>query len=607
MMKPVVRVLVVTDDWPGVVNGGFLRWTEQPAAQATGPNSREFHLGEFLQVLQNTTWVGFNVEITKAHRTPSGTSGTEAQIKADRGADVVNFRFNQPFTVNGQSRQLADYDMALLFAIQAGNPDPAFAAEAEAIAQFMEAGGGFFATGDHANLGAPLCGLIPRVRNMRRWWSGVGPAGEPSAPPPTGPTRHDTTQPGPDGIIHFEDQSDEVAQPITPAWYAAGLSVKQGYIARKRLPHPLLCSPQGAVTFLPDHMHEGWCEVPANLGGSFTLGAGTVREYPDYTPAGAPTGYVPQPLPPEVVATAHVKLNTTSPALDTDAHTGGTAPTNDMTFGVIGAWDGHRVSKGRVVVDATWHHFFDINLTGDRYLEDESLGPQHAQKLHGFYVPDGAGGRVACPQYKMIQWYFRNIVYWLIPASRHQALWWDTLIDVAKKPRLLEELGAVTEFKAFKLEHILYFSQLAEDYLSQARGACASYLIKKVLYKPKIPWWEWIQEWGDVWDPVAKAIDKRRWRDLQRDLLAGALGAGPQPEVLGKMVLGAAVVSAAMVRGQRAAGKGDGDVAARATHLLPDVVAHAAGLYMLELKNGAAASKRLLEAVAVAVAGEQRE
>src|SRR5574337_1845171 len=105
MMKPVVRVLVVTDDWPGVVNGGFLRWTEQPAAQATGPNSREFHLGEFLQVLQNTTWVGFNVEITKAHRTPSGTSGTEAQIKADRGADVVNFRFNQPFTVNGQSRR----------------------------------------------------------------------------------------------------------------------------------------------------------------------------------------------------------------------------------------------------------------------------------------------------------------------------------------------------------------------------------------------------------------------------------------------------------------------------------------------------------------------
>ena len=52
-MKPLVRVLVVTDDWPGAaVNGGFLPWTAQTVAEATGRNSREFHLGEFLSVLQ---------------------------------------------------------------------------------------------------------------------------------------------------------------------------------------------------------------------------------------------------------------------------------------------------------------------------------------------------------------------------------------------------------------------------------------------------------------------------------------------------------------------------------------------------------------------------
>lgn len=56
-MKPLVRVLIVTDDWPGVVKGGFLPWTTQDAKDATGEHSREFHLGEFLSVLQNTKWV----------------------------------------------------------------------------------------------------------------------------------------------------------------------------------------------------------------------------------------------------------------------------------------------------------------------------------------------------------------------------------------------------------------------------------------------------------------------------------------------------------------------------------------------------------------------
>ena len=128
-MKPLVRVLIVTDDWPAVVNGGFLPWATQQANDATGKNSREFHLGEFLSVLENTKWVGFDVEITKAHRSQRGTTEPTADIVTDRGADVVNFRFDQPFTVKRQPRTLADYDMALLFAIDAGNPDPTFASE----------------------------------------------------------------------------------------------------------------------------------------------------------------------------------------------------------------------------------------------------------------------------------------------------------------------------------------------------------------------------------------------------------------------------------------------------------------------------------------------
>src|SRR5215207_823439 len=135
-MKPLVRVLLVTDDLyvGGTPRGGFLRWMDQSSSAATGDASREFHLGEFTRCLADTNWVGFNVELTRAHRAAAGTEGmTEAQLKADRGADVIGFRFDQPFTANGVSRTLADYDMALFFSIEYGDPTTSLAAEAEAI------------------------------------------------------------------------------------------------------------------------------------------------------------------------------------------------------------------------------------------------------------------------------------------------------------------------------------------------------------------------------------------------------------------------------------------------------------------------------------------
>jgi hypothetical protein len=584
-MKQVVKVLLVTDG-----DGGFLRWVDQSATDARDLNkSRDFHLGEFLKVLTETAWVGFNVEITKAHR------DSDSGVQARTGADVVGFRFNLPFTVNGASRTLADYDMALFFSIPSGDPNPSLQPEADAIAQFMESGGGFFATGDHANLGGSLCGLIPRVRSMRRWWSNGGPAGQPAAPSPIGPNRIDTTRPGPDNIGQFEDQSDEVPQPISPTWYSAGPAVKFGYPAVKRLPHPLLCSPDGVVGYLPDHMHEGMCEVPDNLAArTFMLGGTPVREYPDYTPSNAPAGYVPQPLAPEIAATGRVLSGTTTPAMDS-AHFGGTDPANARTFGVIGAWDGHRVSKGRVVVDSTWHHFFDINLTGDRFLEDNSLPSQHQQKLHGFYVPDGSGGRVPCDEYKMIMWYFRNIVYWLIPAHRHRGIWWDTLYEIVRRPRVWEELSEVAHIHTLKLEYYVYYGQLAEQYLSQARGHCASYLVHVYLYKPKIPWWEWIQRFIDVWDPIERVrIRPENWRELT----TGALGAGPRPDVAATVGLGAALVAAAKVRQQFGHRADSGKAIEAIQELWPQVLEDAVKQYGKQLELGAQTHRKLTAMVA---------
>lgn len=601
-MKPLVRVLLVTDDFGGPGNppfGGYLRWQDQSASAAIGTSSREFHLGEFVKVLEETPWLGFNVELTKAHRSLPGTGGmNEAALKADRGADVVGFRFNQPFTVAGATRTLSDYDMALFFSIEYGNPNSALAAEAEAIASFMEAGGGFFATGDHANLGATLCGLIPRVRSMRRWWNSAGPNGEPAAPSPIGATRHDTTRAGADNVTHFEDQSDEFAQPITPALYNAGFTVKQGYPATKYLPHQLLCSPDGQVKWLPDHMHEGWCEVPGQLETrTFTLNAANVREYPDYTPDNPPPGFVPEPLAPEVVATGQVLPGVTSPALDM-VHTGGTAPAQGKTFGVIGAWDGHRVGKGRVVVDATWHHFFDINISGDRYLENNSLGSQHEQKLHGFFVPDGSGGRIPNAHYRMIMWYFRNIIYWLIPADRYQSIWWWSLIEIVKRPQLSEELSGYREARAFEtlhLEHYFYFGQLAESYFNQARGHCATYDIHRYLYKPKIPWWEWIQEVVDVWDPVREI---RGQESIRHEQWLGAVGIAPRQELATQLSLGAAVIAAASVQALAMQGADTARLMKAVQKVWPAILNHAVREFGKHLRVGAKVQKEVEKIVA---------
>lgn len=580
-MKPRVRVLVVTDD--GGSNGGFLRWQDQPAADARGPNARPFHLGEFMECLTSTSWVGFDLEVTRAHRTtPAEVGLTEAALKADRGADVVGFRFNQPHTVNGVSRSLGDYDAILFFAVRAGDPDATLAPEADAIAAFMEAGGGFFATGDHANLGAPLCGLIPRVRSMRRWWVSP-PPGTPPAPPPLTADRVDTTRSGADAVTNFEDQSDEFGQPISPTWYAAGFGVKGGYPARRALPHPLLCSPLGAVSWLPDHMHEGMCEVPSSLGGTF--GAAGLREYPDY----APSGGTPSPLAPEIVARGTVLAGVTSPALDTLDHVGATTPATGKTVGVICAWDGHRVGKGRVVVDSTWHHFFDINLSGDRFLEGMSLGPGDEQKRHGFYVPDGMGGRKRADTYEQIRWYYRNIVYWLIPANRWATLWWDGLIQVVMYHRIGEELAGVDlrNPRAILFDHLHYFGQLAEQYFASVRGACATYLIHKYIYRAKIPWWEWVEKVVDIWDP-ARAESPRETGPSEEWL--GAVGLAPRVDLPATIGLGAAVLAAAQVLRMT---QRNGDVGRAIEEVWPPMLEHAARVYGEALKHGVGQGKRL--------------
>jgi len=80
-----------------------------------------------------------------------------------------------------------------------------------------------------------------------------------------------------------------------------------------------------------------------------------------------------------------------------------TQPTTHLgPYGVIGAYDGWPIGIGRVAVDSTFHHFFDINLIGDMdCLSDDP-------RRHGY--TRAASGKAALAQ---IDNYHRNLAFWL--------------------------------------------------------------------------------------------------------------------------------------------------------------------------------------------------
>ena len=357
------------------------------------PADTWFGLSEVLRTLDDTAKFITNFTVTRAHRDtdPGNFAAMSAADRALFKPNFENFRFDQ--------HDLSQYHEIWLFGVGTSyETSPLTDAELAAIATFMDNGGGVFATGDHEDLGQPLCGRIPRVRSMRKWYHpNPGPFGEPVAPDALGANRYDTTMPGHDSVVTFDDQSDDVPQPIAPAIY----SVMIALFTRADYPHPLLCGPNGTIKQMPDHMHEGEVIVPWELNRTFTFAGKSFVEYPNDPSTGAPQV-------PEIVATNQV-LSHGTPSTES-AHVGDSTPTTPRIFGSIGAYDGHRAGVGRVSVDSTWHHFFDINLIGD------PVAPP--PKTQGFNASP-AGQAVL----KDIQAYYRNIGVWLAPAAKLKDLW----------------------------------------------------------------------------------------------------------------------------------------------------------------------------------------
>jgi len=362
------------------------------------PDGDTFSLSLLIEALQERPGPVVRFYIETAYR-PNDVSDPDT-----RGADHFSFDFLE------KRKDLENFDEVWLFGdeiiLPGPSPVPMRDDEVCVLFKWMENGNGVFATGDHTNLGEALNSNIPRVRSMRKWQNDTPPAG--------GRDRHDTLRSG-DGVNYFEDdQGDTIPQEILPEPYPYK-NIKNSV----EYHHPLLCGQAGAIKVLPDHMHEGECCVPP-LDLPMVLSCPAldlpVQDFPDQ-------GGV-KPMPQLVARSQAVGRHTTIKII------GGVriedVPVEPIPFIAIAAYDGHPINRGRVVVDSSFHHFVNVNLTG--FANGDKSVPNQ-----GLYA------------YEEIKSYFRNIGVWLAPKDVQRSIFIRALWEARWRSRLAFELKNVPE------------------------------------------------------------------------------------------------------------------------------------------------------------------
>ncbi|HYQ29093.1 MAG TPA: hypothetical protein VER04_17805 [Polyangiaceae bacterium] len=360
--------------------------------------SNDFGLTQFVATLASSTIHGMTPSVIKAAR------GLLA------GADITSFKFDD--SAHGLLKSRYDVVFILGFDSEGGAPGvggQVTQSEIDAIARFMQAGGGVFATGDHESLGAAISRDIPRVREMRFWKQS-------NTPNVASELRLSTNMSGSNEVEDFEDQSDALPQTLYPNFRTkAG---NPGVLGKPALAHPLLQLPatpavaHPVIEVFPDHPHEGECRVPSNLSTTFTLDGSNQPEWPAALAGGA--------LPPEIVAM-------------TMSHGSGfpfgpTGPKTALTpraFISICAYDGQRADVGRVVTDATWHHFVNVNLDG---------------AASGLSALRPGSPPTDSPALLRIRQYYRNLATWLMPAKTRRCLRFPLILAELARFPLFEEL-----------------------------------------------------------------------------------------------------------------------------------------------------------------------
>jgi hypothetical protein len=429
----------------------------------------DFGLSTFVSILANDGRHYVDFEMTIAHR--NGFVGDPGVAVA---RSIPNFRFT-----NNNHFTSAMYDQIWFFGVESNgglSND-----ELTLVSAFMNSGGGVFATGDHGSLGRAMCGNLPRVRKMRRWDNASGEVGMDD------PRRNDTNRPGHDAGSQFDDQSDDIPQTIQPRLYSS----TWGGFWRETYPHPILCSPLGRITVLPDHPHEGECIEPTNLVGNYEI---------DNTPE------FPGGVGPQIIAHSTVLAGST----------GGTKQaTQAQTFGAICAYDGHSANVGRVVTDATWHHFVNVNLVGE--LEE----PNNTIKGQGFLASTTGQQHLA-----QIKHYYINVAVWIARPSNHTCFQSRLVWQLVFQHRVMEATMDDPTLRFDRISPVLLYSigTHATDVLGRKASQCRRLKLLIDIVRPVMP------DFARLIDPwiLERKFEKNPpipWFDYN-PLIAMAMGGG---------------------------------------------------------------------------------
>ncbi|SFB08045.1 hypothetical protein SAMN05421688_2803 [Poseidonocella pacifica] len=465
-----VRVLVVTD--------GNLDFSDG-----------DFGLATFIRTLLDSV-VPARFEVTLGHLyNRSGNAMMEFEPRIKKRVPSFKFDDTDDFAPGM-------FDVVFLFGISTsiggrgtasdGNPYPSsqFAdTELQAIAEFQNGGGGLFATGDHAALGRFMGQALPRAGKMRLWES-TSSNNDLDEVSMGGPRRNDTNRPGDPGS-QFEDQADDVPQGVIPKIYSAS-----NWLFKYSFPHPLLCGPNGVIRVMPDHPHEGECVEPTNTSSTLSFKSNLGPEFPNATDAG------PKPLP-EIISTNIVLAGTTS---------GGKDPTVGHSFGGICAYNGHRAGVGRVVTDATWHHFVNVNLVGYTSLPNDTV------KGQGFLASSAGQAHL-----ENIRAYFRNLAVWLSRKSNISCMNSGWVVYLYHNERVMEAVLTRTDFKFAELDtyHLWEIGHHARDVLGKFASRCQS---RRLILD--LVWPEYKLELPNV-DPWVHFDPKERETDIRINWING--------------------------------------------------------------------------------------
>ena len=350
-----------------------------------------FGLTQFADTLATSTIHGMTPQVIKAAR-----GGTLT------GADINNFAFNDANHGVLKSR----YDVVFILGITPENANQLPQPEIDALARFMQAGGGVFATGDHQSLGASISRDIPRVRNMRRWT-------EATTPHVSNDNRLSTNLSGADETEEFSDQSDALPQRLY-----LNFRTDAGGMGN---PHPLAqqVPPRRALEVFPDHPHEGECVVPTNLTTTFSVDGTAADEWP--VAVGTASRVSPEAV---AFSMSHGDGFPFGP-------TGSKQALLPRSFIAICAYDGHRANVGRVATDATWHHFVNINIDGSG--QPGFLGLREPSPVPG-------DPPIETDALIRIRQYYRNLATWLMPKNVRYCLRIPKIVFELVRFPLFEEL-----------------------------------------------------------------------------------------------------------------------------------------------------------------------